>query len=132
MTTNSPPLVALSATYGAGGKLVGERVAQALAVPFLDQLWSPAELAAAARHAAAHALHTQNMRGDQAVDEQWTTRASAQLASTDVVRASDATVLKLDETGGVVVGRAGPYLLRGRALCVLLDRARWGGVVRAV
>lgn len=123
MNTHAKPVVALSSTYGAGGVLVGARVAEALQVPFLDQLWSPADLAQALRQGSDRAYITQQIRGDLAVDDVYEQRAVHMLASRQAVLESDERVVALHSEGGVVLGRAAPFLLReaSDALRVLLD-----------
>ena len=126
----SAPLVAISATYGAGGAQVGERVAQVLGVPFLAHSFTSEEMARAYQargeqpQAAAYVRH--RARGDMAWDDTAARAAVTELESRSYFDESDTEVLALVETGGVVVGRAGPYVLRDEpgVLHVLLDGPR--------
>ena len=120
------PLVALSATYGAGGAQVGERLAHELGVPFLAHTFTSEEMAEARKalgrkQASAYLRH--RARGDMAWDDGAARAAVSELESRSFFEESDAEVLALLETGGVVVGRAGPYVLRDEpgVLHALLD-----------
>lgn len=126
----SAPLVAISATYGAGGAQVGERVAQVLGVPFLAHSFTSEEMVrdrqtrGEQRQAAAYLRH--RARGDLAWDDSAARAAVTELESRSFFDESDAEVLALVESGGVVVGRAGPYVLRDEpgVLHALLDGPR--------
>ena len=104
------PVVAISAAYGAGGPIIAEKVATALGVPFLDQLFSAAQLAEQTRTSGATALVRHNIRGDLAVDDSYMGRAIAELATRDMIRSSDNEVQSLLTAGGVVLGRGGPHI----------------------
>ncbi|MFD1506785.1 cytidylate kinase-like family protein [Georgenia yuyongxinii] len=126
----SRPLIAISATYGAGGAVVGQRVADALGVPFLAHTFSSEQMeqahreGGAANPSAAYLQH--RVRGDLATDDDAARSALAELESRSFFEESDEEVRALLTTGGVVVGRAGPYLLRDdpAVLRVLLDGPR--------
>lgn len=121
------PVVAISATYGAGGALIGERVAAELRVPFLPHLFTSEQMDTARQRrvarnpAAAYLLH--RVRGDEAQDDRTADVAVSELATHRALEESDEEVRALAGTGGVVVGRAGPHLLRDepQVLHVLLD-----------
>lgn len=124
------PLVALSATYGAGGDEVGQRVAEALAVPLLGHAHTSEQMERAYRGGkerggidAPSAYLQHRVRGDQAMDDLAARSALVELESSEFYERSDAEVRGLVSTGGVVVGRAGPYVLRDvpGVLRVLLD-----------
>lgn len=122
------PLVAISATYGAGGAVVGQRVADALAVPFLGHTFTYEQMEEAHRDqqnpASAYLEH--RVRGDQATDDDIARSAVVELGSRSFFEESDEEVRALIPTGGVVVGRAGAYVLRDApvVLRVLLDGPR--------
>jgi cytidylate kinase len=127
-------LVALSASYGAGGSVIGPAVAERLDVPFVDRA---IPLAVADRlnvsydEAAAHDDHVSTgwlervLRGFMGAD----TGAPAPLppdlvSSEDFRRATEEVLLQQAATGsGVVLGRGSVVLLREdpRALRVRLD-----------
>lgn len=120
-------VVTISATYGAGGRQIGERVASALQVPFLAHTFTSEQMEAevarqeAASPAARYARH--RIRGDEARDDAILAEALTTLESSTTFETSDAEVRALLDTGGVVVGRAGPHLLRDApgVLHVLVD-----------
>ena len=124
------PIVAISATYGAGGAQVGEHVARVLGVPFLAHTFSAEEMVRARQargeqpQASAYLRH--RARGDMAWDDSAAREIVTELESRSFFDESDAEVLALLETGGVVVGRAGPYVLRDEpgVLHALLDGPR--------
>jgi cytidylate kinase len=128
-------LVAISASYGAGGQVVGPALAERLGVPFLDRA-IPVQVAerldVPVSDAAAH--------DDQAGDGSWLERMlrgfratepsipaplpSASFTSEDFRRATEEVLLQQAATGeGVILGRAATIVLRDdpRALRVRLD-----------
>jgi cytidylate kinase len=82
--------------------------------PWWDRL-DRAARARGVRYVLQSGLARFNIRGDQAVDDTYMPQMLAELASKDAIRASDAEVTALGETGGVVLGRGAPRLLAGSA-----------------
>jgi hypothetical protein len=127
-------LVALSASYGAGGSVIGPALADRLGVPFIDRAIPLAvadRLQVSYDEAAAHDDHVSTgwlervLRGFMGAD----TGAPAPLpadtvSSEDFRRATEEVLLQQAATGsGVVLGRGSIVLLRDdpRALRVRLD-----------
>lgn len=125
--TTPPPLVTIASQHGAGGELAAPRVAEALAVPFLDRALPAAP------------EEPQQRSGGVASSR---ARASTMLASApgerlDVdegqVRAELAEFLaRAQSTGGVVLGRGSMVVLGDApgALHVLLTGPRQGRIAR--
>ena len=127
-------LIALSASYGAGGSVVGPRVAQRLGVPFVDRA-IPTKVAEQLAVPLSHALaHDENIGG---VFERMLKHlaplsgAYASGAATEALlgpdlykEATERVILELADAGkGVILGRACALVLRDRAtvLRVRLD-----------
>lgn len=128
-------LVAISASYGAGGQLVGPALAERLGVPFLDRA-IPVEVAerlevpvadAAAHDDAPGSLSrlTRMLRGFAATEPSIPTPLpAANFTSEDFRRATEQVLLEQAGSGeGVILGRAATIVLRDdpRALRVRLD-----------
>lgn len=123
------PVVAISATYGAGGDEVGAQVAEGLGVPLLGHTFTSAQMEeayAGSEHDPPSAYLQHRVRGDQATDDGAARSAVVMLGTSAQLDASDEDVRALVATGGVVVGRAGPHVLRDHphVLRVLLDGPR--------
>jgi cytidylate kinase len=127
-------LIALSGSYGAGGSVVGPRVAERLGVPFVDRA-IPTKVADELAVPLSHALeHDENVGG---VFERVLKHlaplsgAYASGAATEALlgpelykEATERVICELADTGeGVILGRAGAVVLRDRpnALRVRLD-----------
>ncbi len=127
-STRRLPLVAISATYGAGGAVVGRRVADSLKVSFLGHTFTSEQMEAEyrIRENPSSAYLKQRVRGDLALDDDIARAAVVELGSRALFQRSDEEVRALLDTGGVVVGRAGVYVLRDApgVLRVLLDGPR--------
>jgi cytidylate kinase len=119
-------LIALSASYGAGGSVVGPALAERLGVPFVDRAIPLAvadRLDVSVEDAAAH---------DESVSTGWLERALKgfvgadtgvpaplppdTISSEDFRRATEEVLLQQAQTGaGVILGRGAVALLRDRA-----------------
>lgn len=134
----TPQVVTISASYGAGGSLVGPRLAERLGIPFLDRAIPAAVSArldvplddALAREEQPQGTLTRLMSRFGAGVEMF---AGATLApevfalDDDRFRAATEQVLReFAATGGVILGRAGAVVLRTlpQALHVRLDGSR--------
>jgi cytidylate kinase len=130
VTAGQKPVVTISATYGAGGAIIGERVAQALGVRFLSHVFTSEQMEEDQRRwEAADAwgqFREQQTRGDNPIDDIMPDRALTELESHTRFEVSDEEVRELVGTGGVVVGRAAPHILRDvpGVLHVLLNGPR--------
>jgi hypothetical protein len=129
-------LVALSASYGAGGNVVGPALAERLGVPFLDRA-IPVKVAERLRvtEADVDAVEADNpsflerlLRGFSAGDSlEPAPPPGAGLTSEDFRRQTERVLLDQCETGeGVMLGRAATIVLRDdpRVLRVRLDGPR--------
>jgi len=115
------PVVTLAALYGAGGSVVGPRVAERLGVPFLDRA-IPAEVArrAGLREEAVAAVDQQPrsradrlMRSMASISLPGATTAMQVRADEQVIIDEiDAFITAAAETGGVLLGRGGAIALR--------------------
>jgi cytidylate kinase len=128
-------LVAISASYGAGGSEIGPALAERLGVPFVDRAIPMAvaeqlevDYADAAAHDQSfggHSLIERIMSGFVGSDTVVPTPLPAEtITSEDFRRATEAALLEQAATGeGVIVGRGAAILLREdpRALRVRLD-----------
>ncbi|MGN6253591.1 MAG: AAA family ATPase [Solirubrobacterales bacterium] len=130
-------LVAISASYGAGGNVVGPALAERLGVPFLDRaipvqvaerLEVPLADADAHDDRAGGSWLERTLRGFRATDPSVPAPLpAANFTSEDFRRATEEVLLRQAETGeGVVLGRASTIVLREdpRALRVRLDGPR--------
>lgn len=127
-------LVTLSASYGAGGNVVGPDLAQRLGVPFLDraiplavarQLEVPVETADA-HEVAGESFLDRLLRGFVAADVSVPAPmpAAEAFTSEDFARATEEVLREQAASGeGVILGRAGAIVLRDdpRVLRVRLD-----------
>jgi cytidylate kinase len=117
-------VVTISATYGAGGALIGPAVAERLGVPFVDRA-IPREVADELGVPVDHVL----CRDDQArgwlgrllaaaapMSAEWTIdpdhARTALLSDTDILRCTEGVIRKACRDGGVILGRAGAIVLR--------------------
>lgn len=127
-------LVALSATYGAGGGVIGPGVAERLGVPFVDraipvavaeELEVPLDQAEAHDEEAPDSFLDRLLRGFIGSDVGVPAPLPAEaFTSEDFRKATEDVLLKQAETGaGVILGRAGVVVLRKdpRVLRVRLD-----------
>jgi cytidylate kinase len=127
-------LVALSASYGAGGSRVGPALAQRLGVPFVDraiptavaeQLSVPFDEAVAHDEQSAPSFIERMLGGFLGSDTGAPTPLPAQaMSGEDFRRATEEVLCRQAETGeGVILGRGGAVVLRDhpRALRVRLD-----------
>jgi len=127
-------LVAISATYGAGGSWVGPRLAEQLGVPFLDraitaavarELAVPEQVAASFDDRAETGFFGRLLASFRAADVTVPAAlpSSGPLAE-DFRRATEEVLRRQVETGeGVILGRASAFVLRAdpRVLRVRLD-----------
>jgi cytidylate kinase len=139
-------LVTLSASYGAGGAVVGPAVAERLGVPFLDraiplrvaeQLEVPVEAATAHDEDATESGFLDRLlRGFLAADIAAPAPLPVEtLTSEDFCRAAEQVLRRQADTGeGVILGRAGAVVLRDHphALRVRLDGPRAARIEQAV
>jgi cytidylate kinase len=127
-------LVALSASYGAGGSRIGRALAERLGVPFVDRAIPTAvaeQLSVPLADAIAHDEQTapsfveRMLGGFLGSDTGAPTPLPAQpMSGEDFRRATEAVLCRQAETGeGVILGRGGAVVLRAdpRALRVRLD-----------
>lgn len=127
-------LVALSASYGAGGNVVGPALAERLGVPFVDRaipvqvaerLEVPIEDATAHDEQAAESFLDRLLRGFVGADIGVPAPLPAEaFTSEDFRKATEEVLLNQAATGeGVILGRAGMIVLRDdpRVLRVRLD-----------
>jgi cytidylate kinase len=127
-------LVALSASYGAGGNVVGPALAERLKVPFVDRaipLQVAERLDVSVDDAAAHDEHAADsfldrlLRGFVGTDISVPAPLPAEtFTSEDFRKATEEVLLRQAATGaGVILGRAGMIVLREdpRVLRVRLD-----------
>lgn len=125
MSTTSPPtVVTVSAPYGAGGSVIGPRVAEALGVPFLDRaiptgvaerLSMPLDEALEQDECPPHALdrllHSFASLGPAVVG----TPMHVDLSQLTVADATEHVIReRIASGGGVVLGRAGQVVLKDR------------------
>jgi cytidylate kinase len=129
-TAGQKPVITISATYGTGAAIIGERVAQALGVRFLPHVFTSEQMEEDQRRREASdafaRFREQQTRGDNPIDDIMLDRTLTELESHTRFEVSDEEVLELVGTGGVVVGRAAPHILRDvpGVLHVLLDGPR--------
>jgi cytidylate kinase len=138
-------VVTLAALYGAGGSVVGPRVADRLGVPFLDRAIpsSVAERAGVPEAAVAELDEEPRSRWDQVLGALG--RASPPSGASGQVERLDLEARKLhgeverfladaSRSGGVVLGRAGAVVLRSvpGALHVYLGGSREGRIERVM
>jgi cytidylate kinase len=138
-------VVTLAALYGAGGSVVGPRVAERLGVPFLDRAIpsSVAERAGVPEAAVAELDEEPRSRWDQVLGALG--RASPPSGASGQVERLDLEARKLhgeverfladaSRSGGVVLGRAGAVVLRSvpGALHVYLGGSREGRIERVM
>jgi cytidylate kinase len=127
-------LVALSASYGAGGGRIGPALAERLGVPFVDraiptavaeQLSVPLDEAVAHDEQTARSFLERMLGGFLGSDTGAPTPLPAQaMSGEDFRRATEEVLCRQAETGkGVILGRGGAVVLREnpRALRVRLD-----------
>lgn len=138
-------LVALSASYGAGGSQIGPALARRLGVPFLDRaipmavaerLEVPVDDAAAYEERGAEGWLDRLLRGFIGTDVSAPTAIPAeQFTSQDFARATE-DVLRRQAAGGegVILGRASVIVLRDdpRVLRVRLDGPAQARIAQAV
>ena len=139
------PVVTLAALYGAGGSVVGPRVAERLGVPFLDRAipTSVAKRAGLSEAAIAEADEEPRSRWDHVLDALG--RASPPSGASGQVEWLDLEDRKLhgeierfladaSRSGGVVLGRGGAVVLASvpRALHVYLGGGRDGRIERVM
>jgi hypothetical protein len=130
-------LVAISATYGAGGSWVGPRVAERLGVPFLDRaipvavanrLQVPVEVAEGFDDRAEGSLLARLLSSFRAADVTVPTALPDEGPLAEDFRLATERVLfeQVEKGEGVILGRASAYLLRKTAgvLRVRLDGPR--------
>ena len=117
-------VVTVSASYGAGGALVGPAVAERLDVPFVDRA-IPVAVADELGVPVDHVLcRDDQVRGWVArilaatapMSTEWTTDAdfarTALLSDTDVLRCTEGAIRTACHDGGVILGRAAAIVLR--------------------
>jgi cytidylate kinase len=137
-------VVALSASYGAGGSLIGPELAQRLGVPFLDRA-IPIAVAArleisvdavAAREQASESWLDRLLRGFVGTDVGVPAPLPADaFTSEDFRKATEEVLLRQAGTGeGVILGRAAVVVLRDepRVLRVRLDGPRKARISQAM
>ncbi len=141
------PVVTISSTFGSGGRAIGQAVAERLAVPFVDRA-VPAAVAERLAVPITSALYHDE---DERSPSLWSrlARGFAYAASPfgpegmtvglddpEQYRQETERVMQqvADTTGGVVLGRAGMVVLRGRpnVLCVRLDGPVGARIAQAV
>jgi cytidylate kinase len=116
-------VVTLSAAYGAGGSLVGPRLAEELGVPFVDRaiatevaerLAMPVDDAVARDDSGPTALD-RLLRALAAVGPMTGVDLSSDFGSLSFAEATEQVIRRYAETtGGVILGRAGAVVLAGR------------------
>jgi cytidylate kinase len=134
-------VVTITATYGAGGTVIGPAVARRLALPYLDRILSSDIAHRAAMAAGDEATLTEEERSDGLLRRVLGALGSVPAVFGSVIPPLDDTALNpervserveagivqmADETGGVVVGRGAVCVLRKHAgaFHVRLDGAR--------
>jgi cytidylate kinase len=134
------PVVTLFEKYGAGARIIGPLVADALGVRWLDQAISSLEIEEArypgAGVASEHGSGLSRFLGQFAASAALLDDASiplAQAQDADLVRENTRTVKTVADTGGVLLGRNGALILGGvpGALHVLLDAPLHVRIARA-
>lgn len=138
-------LVTLSASYGAGGTVVGPAVAERLGVPFVDRaipvqvaehLEVSVETASAHDEEVTESFLDRVLRGFVAADIGAPAPLPAEtFTSEDFRRATEEVLLRQAATGeGVILGRAGAVILRDRpgVLRVRLDGPSQARVAQAM
>ena len=138
-------LITLSASYGAGGAVIGPAVAERLGVPFLDRaipvqvaehLDVSVETAAAHDEEVTESFLDRVLRGFVAADIGAPAPLPAEaFTSEDFRRATEEILLRQAATGeGVILGRAGAVILRDRpsVLRVRLDGPREARIAQAM
>lgn len=125
-----PPVVTLFEKYGAGASYIGPRVAEALGVPWLEQAFSSTDLEEArypgAGGASDEGSGLARFLGRFAASAALLDDASiplAQAQDAEMVAENTRTVKAVADTGGVLLGRNGAYILGDvpGALHVMLD-----------
>jgi cytidylate kinase len=130
------PVVTLFESYGSGAAIVGPAVARALGVPFQEQAFSSQQLEEGAQQREREGLLT------RLLDAMGSTSfggvdvgdvSSAQRDRYDLVMQNTAQVQAWADTGGVIVGRNGAFILADRpnTLHVLLDGPLQQRIARA-
>jgi cytidylate kinase len=130
-----PPVVTLSASYGAGGSLIGPLVAEALGVPFVDRAITTALAeklgmepeAVAARDDVGPTRMDRMLASLAAIGGLTGADVATDLADRGFMKATEEIVRgACGERGGVVLGRAAAVVLAERegALHVRLDGPR--------
>jgi cytidylate kinase len=125
-------VVTISASFGAGGTVVGPQVADRLGLPFLERILSPAMVRGASRGEASEerperliSRIVDALAGMPFVLGASTPELTVALSPEEQVRGEvESSIRSLAETtGGVVLGRAGMVVLRGwrHAFHVRLD-----------
>ena len=117
-------VVTISATYGAGGALVGPAVAERLQVPFVDRA-IPVVVADELGVGVDHVLcRDEQVRGwfsrilaaTAPMSAEWSMdpdhARTALLTDTDVLRCTEGAIRKACSDGGVILGRAAAIVLR--------------------
>lgn len=128
VTTSSGPVVTLFESYGSGAEYVGAKVAEALGVEFLGQLYSSEKLEAVAAQAA-EPSDGPFMRFLKAFGHENTDHLDNvlipgdQAAEYELTMENNRTLLAATSAGGVVLGRNATVVLADnpRALHVKLD-----------
>ena len=139
----TPPLVTISASYGAGGSQIGPAVAERLGVEFLDRA-IPTSVADRLRVPLDYALAHDESLGD-AIGRLVSTFAllpelagamvqAGYLAGEDYRRETERLIKEHADSGAVILGRAGAVILRDHpgALHVRLDGPPERRVAQAV
>lgn len=131
-----PPVVTLNGSYGAGSHRVGRRLAEALGVPFIDQLYTSEHLEALEEEVEGPGgllthLLTALGRTTSGLDNPpptWFTSSDAERALENT-----AEVLRLTADGGVILGRSATTILaeRPNTFHVRLDAPEAVRVARA-
>ncbi len=127
-----PRVVTISASFGAGGTVVGPQVADRIGLPFLERILSPTLVAGSSRSGAADerperliSRIVDALAGMPFVLGASTPELAGELSPEEQVRSDvEGSIRSLAETtGGVILGRAGMVVLRGRrhAFHVRLD-----------
>ncbi len=119
----APRVVTISASYGAGGTIVGPQLADRLDLPFLERILSPAVVRGSSRGGPSDDRPERlinrivdALAGMPLVLGARTPELAEELSPEEHVRGDvESSIESLaDTTGGVVLGRAGMAVLRGR------------------
>ena len=134
--TDRPPVVTLNGSYGAGSHHVGRRLADALGVPFIDQLYSSEhleELEAESEGRGGLLAHLLNALGSATSGLDNSPATWWRSTDTEIALDNTAEVRRLTEGGGVILGRNATTILADRpnAFHVRLDAPPEVRVARA-